>query len=34
MVAAGWGHSIALTSNGEIYSWGYGKDGQLGQGNQ
>ncbi|CAM6006603.1 unnamed protein product [Sphagnum balticum] len=32
-VAAGWGHSLALTTHGIVYSWGYGKDGQLGHNN-
>ena len=26
----GWGHSLILTYDGEIYTWGYGNDGQLG----
>ncbi|EFA86701.1 hypothetical protein PPL_00504 [Heterostelium album PN500] len=30
MVAAGWGHSLALTDNGAIYGWGWTNDGQLG----
>eukprot|EP01132_Coremiostelium_polycephalum_P007896 gene7896-9715_t len=29
-VSAGWGHSLALTDKGEIYSWGWTKDGQSG----
>eukprot|EP01133_Synstelium_polycarpum_P006806 gene6806-7911_t len=29
---AGWGHSIALTVDGELYGWGWTKDGQLGMG--
>ncbi|GAM22014.1 hypothetical protein SAMD00019534_051890 [Acytostelium subglobosum LB1] len=28
----GWGHSMALSSNGEVYVWGWAKDGQLGLG--
>ena len=29
----GWaGHSVALKSNGTVWTWGYGKHGQLGQG--
>ncbi len=32
MVAAGHGHSLALDSNGRVYSWGQGGSGQLGDG--
>eukprot|EP00112_Aurelia_sp_Birch-Aquarium-sp1_P026355 Seg930.2 transcript_id=Seg930.2/GoldUCD/mRNA.D3Y31 product="Secretion-regulating guanine nucleotide exchange factor" protein_id=Seg930.2/GoldUCD/D3Y31 len=32
VVAAGMRHSVALTENGEIYTWGCGKKGQLGHG--
>lgn len=32
-VAAGNGSSLALTSDGRLYSWGYGEYGQLGSGN-
>ena len=31
-VSCGEGHSIALDSNGNVYSWGYGSSGQLGLG--
>ncbi|KAF2071803.1 hypothetical protein CYY_006887 [Polysphondylium violaceum] len=31
-VAAGWGHSLALTENGNIYSWGWTQGAQTGQG--
>ena len=31
-VQCGWQHTIALASNGAVYSWGYGEDGQLGHG--
>ena len=31
--AAGYGHSLAITTNGELFSWGYNRGGQLGQGN-
>ena len=31
-VSCGEGHSIALDSNGTLYSWGYGSSGQLGLG--
>jgi RCC1 and BTB domain-containing protein len=33
-VVCGWVHSMALTSDGSIYTWGYGKDGQLGHGSE
>jgi len=29
-IAAGWGHSLALTDTGHVYAWGAGKDGELG----
>eukprot|EP01130_Rhizamoeba_saxonica_P005107 TRINITY_DN204_c0_g1_i3.p1 TRINITY_DN204_c0_g1~~TRINITY_DN204_c0_g1_i3.p1 ORF type:complete len:294 (-),score=48.71 TRINITY_DN204_c0_g1_i3:374-1255(-) len=32
-IDCGWGHSIALADTGELYVWGWGKDGQLGLGN-
>jgi len=32
MVAAGYAHSLALDSNGRVYSWGQGDSGQLGDG--
>ncbi|OIP63676.1 MAG: hypothetical protein AUK34_01090 [Ignavibacteria bacterium CG2_30_36_16] len=32
-VAAGYSHSIALASDGTVYTWGYNSDGQLGNGN-
>jgi hypothetical protein len=31
-VSCGWQHSLALSHSGQVYSWGYGDDGQLGQG--
>eukprot|EP00359_Climacostomum_virens_P006452 CAMPEP_0204902852 /NCGR_PEP_ID=MMETSP1397-20131031/3921_1 /ASSEMBLY_ACC=CAM_ASM_000891 /TAXON_ID=49980 /ORGANISM="Climacostomum Climacostomum virens, Strain Stock W-24" /LENGTH=1040 /DNA_ID=CAMNT_0052071421 /DNA_START=20 /DNA_END=3139 /DNA_ORIENTATION=- len=31
-VACGWQHTIALTTTGRVFSWGYGDDGQLGHG--
>jgi alpha-tubulin suppressor-like RCC1 family protein len=31
-VACGWQHTLALTSLGRVFSWGYGEDGQLGHG--
>ena len=31
-VACGWGHSIALTAQGEAFSWGMGEYGALGNG--
>lgn len=31
-VAAGWGHSLAIGSNGQLYAWGEGSSGQLGVG--
>ncbi|PTY05044.1 hypothetical protein DB346_02215 [Verrucomicrobia bacterium LW23] len=31
-IAAGQRHSVALTSDGHVYTWGEGKDGQLGLG--
>ena len=31
-VSAGYDHSLALTSTGEVYSWGNGGYGQLGHG--
>jgi alpha-tubulin suppressor-like RCC1 family protein len=33
-VAAGPGHSLALTSTGAVFAWGYNTDGQLGDGNR
>lgn len=32
-IAAGYHHSLALTDDGRIYTWGYGEVGQLGHGN-
>ena len=29
-VACGWQHTMALTSLGRVFTWGYGEDGQLG----
>jgi alpha-tubulin suppressor-like RCC1 family protein len=31
-VAAGFGHTMALTASGELYAWGQGENGQLGHG--
>ncbi|MDR0778642.1 MAG: hypothetical protein LBE48_04315 [Methanomassiliicoccaceae archaeon] len=31
-IAAGWGHSLALKDDGTVWSWGYNKFGQLGDG--
>jgi len=31
-IAAGNGHSVALTSDGKVYAWGWGQFGQLGNG--
>ena len=31
-VSAGWGHSLALGSDGNAYAWGYNSNGQLGDG--
>ena len=31
-IAAGWNHSLALFSDGSLYTWGYNKNGQLGDG--
>ena len=32
-IACGWQHTMALTQTGQVFSWGYGEDGQLGHGN-
>jgi len=32
-VSAGWDHNLAVTRNGEVYSWGDAKHGKLGHGN-
>jgi alpha-tubulin suppressor-like RCC1 family protein len=32
-IAAGWAHSLLLSNEGDIYSFGFGEDGQLGHGN-
>lgn len=32
-ISAGNSHTLALTSDGKLFSWGYGNDGQLGLGN-
>jgi alpha-tubulin suppressor-like RCC1 family protein len=29
-VSCGYNHTVCLTEDGEVYTWGYGKDGQLG----
>lgn len=31
-VAAGLGHTVACTDSGDVYSWGWNADGQLGLG--
>ena len=31
-IATGWHHSLALTTRGDLYAWGYGESGQLGIG--
>lgn len=31
-ISCGWGHSLALDTAGAVFSWGYGKNGALGQG--
>ena len=33
-VSAGRGHSLALTANGSVWSWGYGAGGKLGHGDE
>ena len=33
-IAVGYEHVLALSSDGDIYSWGRGKTGRLGHGNQ
>jgi len=33
-VACGWQHTLALSSNGKVFAWGYGEDGQLGHGDK
>ena len=32
-VACGFQHTVAVTENGDVYSWGFGKNGALGHGN-
>ena len=32
--SAGTGHSVAVSAEGELYSWGQGHNGRLGHGNQ
>jgi hypothetical protein len=32
-VTCGWQHTMALSWEGKVFSWGYGEDGQLGHGN-
>ncbi|CAM9328498.1 unnamed protein product, partial [Scytosiphon promiscuus] len=32
MIASGWDHCLAVTGNGELFTWGSGRDGQLGHG--
>ena len=31
-ITCGWSHSVALTSNGRVYTWGNGDHGKLGHG--
>lgn len=31
-VSCGWGHTAAIVESGELFTWGYGSDGQLGIG--
>lgn len=31
-MACGWQHTLALSSQGRVFSWGYGEDGLLGHG--
>jgi alpha-tubulin suppressor-like RCC1 family protein len=31
-VSAGWGHSLALSSDSTVWAWGFGTDGELGDG--
>jgi alpha-tubulin suppressor-like RCC1 family protein len=31
-VSCGWQHTLCLSSSGQVFSWGYGEDGQLGHG--
>lgn len=31
-ICAGWDHFLAVTDKGEVYAWGEGGKGQLGQG--
>ncbi len=33
-LACGWRHTIAVTANGCVFSWGRGVNGQLGQGSE
>ena len=33
-ISVGYEHVLALSSDGDIYSWGRGKNGRLGHGNQ
>ncbi|GFR49977.1 hypothetical protein Agub_g12119, partial [Astrephomene gubernaculifera] len=33
-VACGWRHTLAVTAGGEVFSWGRGVNGQLGQGSE
>ena len=32
-VSCGYGHTLCLDENGSVWTWGYGKEGQLGMGN-
>lgn len=31
-VACGYNHTVCVTEDGEVYTWGYGKNGALGNG--
>lgn len=33
-VACGWDHSLAVTANGRVYTWGSGANGKLGHGDE
>ena len=33
-IACGSGHSVAVMSNGEVYTWGQGEHGRLGHGDE
>lgn len=33
-LSAGWGHSVAITTGGEVYAWGWNEEGQCGIGHR